>query len=328
MTLSYPPLHILRQGLLPRHGLPGDGVEEGEPGGVEGGPGDQAVSLRAVEKVPGEGVADVGHVHPDLVGAASVQLQLHQGPAPAGAEHPVAGDGRLSRRIHPTGDEGAGRPAQGGVDHPLRRLGHPVAHRQVHPAEVRRVELALEPLLGVGVLGHHHQAGGAPIQPLHRVDVGGDAPLPVVVRDKIAQGVGVVAGAGVDGDAGGLVEHQQIPVLIHDIQGTGRGHHDPLVVGVGHPDGEHLPRRCPLPGDGPDTVQQDAVLQPLDTPDHRARQVQLPPQQGVDFLPRHGRRDGERQPPGRLLRHARSPLPLFSQYTTACTAFQTPDFVV
>ena len=37
--------------------------------------------LGAVEKVPGEGVAQVGHVDPDLVGAAGLQRQTEQGAA-------------------------------------------------------------------------------------------------------------------------------------------------------------------------------------------------------------------------------------------------------
>ena len=49
--------------------MAGGGVDEGQPGGVEGGPGDQGAVLCAVEPVPRQGAAQGGHVHPNLVGA-------------------------------------------------------------------------------------------------------------------------------------------------------------------------------------------------------------------------------------------------------------------
>ncbi len=76
----------------------------------------------------------MGHVYPDLVGAAGVQLQLHQGAALPGAEHPVAGGGGLARRVHLAGHEGAGDAADGASMHPPA-AGDSLAHRQVDPPE-------------------------------------------------------------------------------------------------------------------------------------------------------------------------------------------------
>ncbi len=47
----------------------------------------------------------------------------------------------------------------------------PLAHRQIGPAEGVGVELIFQHLLGVGVAGHHQQAGGPPVQPVDRVEV-------------------------------------------------------------------------------------------------------------------------------------------------------------
>ena len=59
----------------------GDRVGQGQCVGVESGAGDQVRCLRAVEPVSGQRTADVGHVDPELVGAARFWLQLYEGQA-------------------------------------------------------------------------------------------------------------------------------------------------------------------------------------------------------------------------------------------------------
>ena len=59
----------------------GDRMGQGQRVGVEGGPGNQVRVLRAVEPVSGQRTADVGHVDPELVGAARFGLQLYEGQA-------------------------------------------------------------------------------------------------------------------------------------------------------------------------------------------------------------------------------------------------------
>ena len=56
------------QGTLHRDALPGAGVDEGEPPGVEALARQTGIgTLAPVHHVPQQGVADGGHVHPDLV---------------------------------------------------------------------------------------------------------------------------------------------------------------------------------------------------------------------------------------------------------------------
>lgn len=59
----------------------GDRVGQGQRVGVESGAGDQVRVLCAVEPVSGQRTADVGHVDPELVGAARFGLQLYEGQA-------------------------------------------------------------------------------------------------------------------------------------------------------------------------------------------------------------------------------------------------------
>ena len=73
-------LEPVRQGALQLHWLPGGGVDEPQPPGVE------ALARQAgdgllcpVHRVPQQGVADGGQVDPDLVGAACLQAALHMG---------------------------------------------------------------------------------------------------------------------------------------------------------------------------------------------------------------------------------------------------------
>ena len=66
------------QGGVYRHGRAGEGVEKGQLVGVKGGPGDAGVGL-AIEPIPQEGTAQGCHMDPQLMGAAGMGQQLHQG---------------------------------------------------------------------------------------------------------------------------------------------------------------------------------------------------------------------------------------------------------
>ena len=68
-------------------------------------------------------------------------------------------------------------------------LVHPQAHRQIDPPERRRVELSFQSLLGMGMLGHHHQPGSPLVQAVDRVKVGLDALIPVIRHQKIPNGI-------------------------------------------------------------------------------------------------------------------------------------------
>ena len=120
----------------------------------------------------------------------------------SGAQYLIPGAGPLARLVHLSGDERAGHRADGGVHQSFAGLGYAVAHCQVDPAEGGGVELKLQPLLSMGVLGHYYQAGRAPVQPVDQVDIRQKAGLSVVPGDMVAQRIVKMAGARVDRQAG------------------------------------------------------------------------------------------------------------------------------
>ena len=145
----------------------------------------------------------------------------------------------------------------------------------------------------MGVLGHHHQAGGAPVQPVDGVKIRLRALLIVMPQEKITHCIVKVPRSRVDRHPRGLVQHDHIPVLIADVQLSRGGDHAAAPLRVGQPDGQDLSRFWDAPGIHPHSVQQDAVLQPLDAADHRARKPKLPAQQ--QLYPHPGIRRGHRQ---------------------------------
>lgn len=134
-----------------------------------------------------------------------VQLQAHQGAAMGSAQDLVAGTGALPGGVDPPCHQRAGHRADGGVHDALRRDGSALAYRQIAPAKGTRVQRALEALLRVGVLGDHHQAAGAPVQPVDGVIVGALTRLIVIIQEKITQRIVKMPRARMAGDAGALL---------------------------------------------------------------------------------------------------------------------------
>lgn len=55
----------------------------------------EAGNLLAVHEIPGQRTADVGHMHPYLMGAPGLELELDQRVPPVGGGRPIVGDGML-----------------------------------------------------------------------------------------------------------------------------------------------------------------------------------------------------------------------------------------
>ena len=72
-------LHILRQGGLKGKPYPGEGLFQLQSCRVEGGAGDEGRVLGAVEKVPSQRVAQIGHMDPDLVCPPGLQPKAEEG---------------------------------------------------------------------------------------------------------------------------------------------------------------------------------------------------------------------------------------------------------
>ena len=99
-------------------------------------------------------------------------------------------------------------------------------------------ELGGERLVRPIGLGHHHQARRVLVEPVH--DAGpldaadaGERTL-AMVQERVDERAGIVAGARVDDEARGLVDHDQLGVLMHD------GERNVLRLRAGGDGGRHL----------------------------------------------------------------------------------------
>ena len=104
-------------------------------------------------------------------------------------------------------------------------------------------------LLGQGQVGHvvlggDDEAAGVPVNPVDdpRPELAVDAgeALAAVVEQGVDQGAVGVARGGVDHQPHGLVHHDDVPVLVHHVQGDFLGQ-DLHRGGVGDAEGEHVP---------------------------------------------------------------------------------------
>ena len=145
------------------------------------------------------------------------------------------------------------------------------------------MELTPQPVVDPAVLGGHHQPRGAPVQPVDRVE--GEAG-PQIMSQAVGQGrLPGIQGGGDHRQRGALVDHQQVLVLIGNVQlhgdrlhgrgplGSPQIHRQP-VAGTYHGAGEH-----------PRPIESQAALRPLQPADQGRRESQFPAQQGSDVPP-------------------------------------------
>ena len=227
------------------HDLPGPGMGQGQPGRVQGlalqaqfGPG------RAIDRVPGHRMAQGGHMHPDLVGAAGFQPGFQQRKGPIALQHPPMGHRRPAGRIDGHALAVRSAPADGGVDRALVLPQVAFQYGDIGAPGGMGLQLVGQALVGQVVFGHHHQPAGHLIDPVH--DPGPQGPAhPGQVRKPVQQGVHQravrVPRGGVHHHALGLVHHRDVPILVYDGDG------DILrpgfqLHGRGQPQGHLIPR--------------------------------------------------------------------------------------
>ena len=206
----------------------------------------------AVERVAQERMAARAQMHADLVRAAAHEAAFNQAGAAAGQglDDPVAG----ARRPAAAGQHGhllAVARAASDVAFDLAGPGlrHAPDHGEVSAFDPARGELPDQPLVGALGLGGDHQAAGVLVQAVHdaRPALAADAgqPRAAVGEERVDQGPVRVAGRRVDDQAGRLVEHDQLRVLVEDMQ-----RHDlglgPRRGGRGHGEDEGLARFDPV----------------------------------------------------------------------------------
>ena len=125
------------------------------------------------------------------------------------------GVGALAVGIGAALQQGTLRAAKRQVDIALRLGRQAVAHGAVIPLEVVGMEQGHAAGVDKAGLGYGHDAGGAAVQPVHGVEA---VALQVVGHSSCDGGGLLRQGGGVDGDARGLVQKQQVLVLVEDGQ--------------------------------------------------------------------------------------------------------------
>jgi hypothetical protein len=198
-------------------------------------PGEYPGAPASVELVAQHRMTGVGQVHPDLVGAPGPRLHLDLEGLPAlpgvALQHPVDAFGLLAA-FHSGGEALPVHrvPPETGPVAPLdgqfARVRTPAAECDIHLADLVAAELAGQAAVGGIVLGNHHNAGGVPVQPVY--DPGAPHPadsgkIPAMVQQRVHQGAVGVAGRRVDHQARGLVDDQQVGVLVQHGQRQGLG---------------------------------------------------------------------------------------------------------
>ncbi len=183
----------------------------------------------AVGLVADQRVADMSHVHADLVGTAGFQLHPHMGVRAEALEHTVVAD----RRLAAVGDchalAHAAVAADGRVDLATG------SHHTNHDAFINAADRALLQLVDqVGLrlqgLGHHHQAGGVLVQAVHDAGARHVDDVGHMVQQRVQQGAAGMPGSRVHNQAGRLVDHQDLVVFIDDVQRDVLGL--PLALGL------------------------------------------------------------------------------------------------
>lgn len=165
----------------------------------------------AVNGVAQNGVTDVGHVHPNLVGAPGFQPAANVGIAPIAAYHFPVGHGRFGIALGDAHFFAVRRVAANGGVHRSGIFPEGANHNGFIGAGHGVVfQLASQHGVGVVILGHRQQAGGVLVNP---VDNAG-AQFPVDAAQVVAQGVKQAVNQGIVAVACGRMDHQPFGLLM------------------------------------------------------------------------------------------------------------------
>ncbi len=279
---------VVWDGTFPCHGLAGDGMRQGKLPGVEKLPGGNNPGTRAmaVGRVAKDGGAQDGsEVDSDLVGAPRQDLDLEQADG-GSAQPPLPHDAIVGNGL---------APASGDHSHPLAANGMPadrgkdlalgVTRMSMHQGQVGLANVAYGKRLGQGELGRLVQGDrqaprGVLVETMDNAWAQGRVREPVgesgiVVEQGVDEGATVNPGRGVDDHAWGLVDHEQMRILIQDPERNGLGkrriaggRRGQLGDGQAHARGDRAPRDMARQAIDQDAALADEALD-MDTRDAR-----------------------------------------------------------
>ncbi|MNE40320.1 hypothetical protein D3C80_1343220 [compost metagenome] len=159
-------------------------------------------------------------MHPDLVGAAGLQLQLDpRGAVSVDLLDLVTGQGGITVRRHNPPVRLCRVTVNGTVDITGRRSGHSVYKSSITLVHRAGDHLLGDMLVAVRVLGDHQHARGLLIQPVNRPEA---VLLPFcrpIVDDSVSQCIRVMPVCRVYNNPCGFVDYQQVLVFIKNVKG-------------------------------------------------------------------------------------------------------------
>jgi len=223
--------NVLGRLRLEGHLVARDRVDKAETHGVQGLTGKVAAGRQGfrpvdisplasgIERVSYEGVALVGHVDTNLVGATGYEPAVDQTRSIPALTHRVESSRRpaVSDDGHPLTVLGVA--VDGRIDDAFRFLKGAVAHGEIGLFHRASPECQRQGLVGSIGLGHDQKTGGVLVQtvddpgPRDPTDTG---QIVTVVKEGVDQRAAGVAGGRVNDQARGFVDDQKLGILVHD----------------------------------------------------------------------------------------------------------------
>lgn len=184
---------------------------DGEGFGVE----EEPLTGVAIEGVAENGVAQVGAMDAELVGAAGERLEQDAGVIGCAVEDSETGVGGLAAVADAPGGRGQGVAADGGVN--VELVVRKLACEQGDVMLNRMGPGAGEGAEGGGGFGHKKDAGGELVEAVGKPE----ALALEMMRQGVGEGAGFDLERGVDQLAGGFVEGEQVGIFVENVQGQG-----------------------------------------------------------------------------------------------------------
>ena len=162
-------------------------------------------------------IANVSHVHADLVRAPRFQFQTHMRVRAKALTHAVVRDGLAAvlanRHAHAIDRMSADRR----IDHAAAGH-HARADGFVFALDFARFDGPHERGMRFERASDDHQSARVLVEPMHDARPRHLRQLRVQMQQCVLQGAGRVAGAWMNDQPGGLVEHEDVAVLVDDVQ--------------------------------------------------------------------------------------------------------------
>ncbi len=157
------------------------------------------------------------HVHADLVGPPGFQLDPHMGMRTEAFQHPIVADGRLATVHNGHALALLAMTADGRVDGAAGD-DHADDDGFIDAADTARLQLLDQTRLRLQCLGHHHQAGGVLVQPMHDTGARHVDQVGHVMQQGVEQRAIRMARCRMYHQPCGLVQYQDVFILEDDIQ--------------------------------------------------------------------------------------------------------------